>query len=233
MAERMLSTSIEDYIKAIYALEVEDRKATTKRIALRLGVKMASVTGMVKHLAAEGYVRHIPYRGVQMTEKGRRVAFRLIRRHRLIELFLSRTLGLSWDEVDADADVLEHAVSDRLIERIYQYLGCPKFDPHGAPIPVKDGSLPPQRGVPLDQLDEGDRGRVVEVSDSDPAFLRYLTKLHLHIGSEVHVRQRAPFGGPITLRVGPGSVALGTEACSRIRVDVEKRTKSSRQSKSG
>jgi DtxR family Mn-dependent transcriptional regulator len=222
----MLSASIEDYIKGIYVLEADEHKATTKLIAQRLGVRMASVTGMLKHLAAEGYVRHKPYHGVQLTEKGRRVALDMIRRHRLIELFLSRTLGLSWDEVDADAEVLEHAVSDRLIERIYEYLGRPEFDPHGSPIPDKDGSIPPQRGVPLDQLSEGDRGRVVEVFDRDPEFLRYLTSLKLEIGSRIRIHERAPFGGPISLQLDSRKVAIGREAAAHIRVAVEKKPRS-------
>lgn len=228
MAQPILSTSIEDYIKAIHRLEVRETRATTKRIAQHLDVKMASVTGMLKHLAAEGYVRHTPYRGAQMTVEGRRIALRLIRRHRLIELFLAETLGLSWDEVDADAEVLEHAVSDHLIERMYEYLGRPKFDPHGAPIPTKNGSLPPQRGVPLGDLADGQKGRIVEVSDSDPEFLRYLTKLKLRIGSVVCVKERAPFDGPVTLEIGSRSVALGREACNRIRVDADGRSKESR-----
>lgn len=218
----MLSASIEDYIKGIYVLQADEQKATTKLIAQRLGVRMASVTGMLKHLAAEGYVRHKPYHGVRLTEKGRRVALDMIRRHRLIELFLSRTLGLSWDEVDADAEVLEHAVSDRLIERIYEYLGRPEFDPHGSPIPDKDGSIAPQRGVPLDQLTEGDGGRVVEVFDRDPEFLRYLTSLKLEIGSRIRVDERAPFGGPISLQLDSRKVAIGREAAAHIRVTVEK-----------
>ena len=216
----MLSTSIEDYVKAIYGLELEDEKATTKRIAQRLGVKMASVTGMVKHLAAEGYIRHTPYYGAKMSEKGRRVAVDLIRRHRLIETFLCQTLGLSWDEVDADAEVLEHAVSDRLIERIYEFLGRPEFDPHGSPIPHRDGSVPPARGRLLADLPAGSRGQVVEVSDQDPDFLRYLTGLGLQIGSEIRVRECAPFGGPITLQLDAATVAIGPEAAKRIRVAV-------------
>jgi DtxR family Mn-dependent transcriptional regulator len=214
------STSIEDYIKAIYTLELEEQKAPTKRLAQRLGVKMASVTGMIKHLAAEGYLRHTPYYGVKLTEKGRRVAVNMIRRHRLIELFLSRTLGLSWDELHDDAEILEHAVSDRLIERIYEVLGCPEFDPHGSPIPAKDGHVPPRRGVPLDQLAAGQGGRVVEVSDRDPEFLRYLTSLKLKIGSEITVRERAPFNGPITLESGEERMAVGPDACACIRVDI-------------
>lgn len=214
----MLSTSIEDYIKAIHALEIEDQKASTKRLAQRLGVKMASVTGMVKHLAAEGYARHTPYYGVKLTEKGKRVAITMIRRHRLIELFLSQTLGLPWDELHDDAEVLEHAVSDRLIERIYEVLGCPEFDPHGSPIPARDGSLPERECRPLSELAVGERARVVEVSDRDPEFLRYLTSLGLCIGSDIEIFDRAPFGGPITLRVGASQIAVGPEAGGRIRV---------------
>ena len=217
----MLSTSIEDYIKVIYKLEAKEQKPTTKRIAERLGVKMASVTGMMKHLAAEGYVRHKPYHGVHLTTKGRGVALDMVRRHRLIELFLARTLGLGWDEVDADAEVLEHAVSDRLIERIYEYLGRPEFDPHGAPIPAKDGPPPLRQGVPLDQLNLGQKGRIVEVSDRDAEFLRYLTKLNLKIGSVITVRDQAPFRGPITLSIGRRKVVIGRDACSRIRVSLE------------
>ena len=114
----MRSASIEDYIKTIYRLESDHERASTQRIAQQLGVRMASVTGMIKHLAAEGYLRHKPYYGVKLTDKGRRVALTMIRRHRLIELFLHKTLGLDWDEVHDDAEVLEHAVSDRLVERI-------------------------------------------------------------------------------------------------------------------
>ncbi len=216
----MLSASIEDYIKAIYSLESEHSKAMTKGIAERLGVKMASVTGMVKHLAAEGYVRHAPYRGVHLTAKGRSIALGMIRRHRLIELFLSRTLDLSWDKVHADAERLEHVVSDFLIERIFEVLGRPEFDPHGSPIPAGDGTIAPSRGVRLDEMGSGAGGEIVEVSDRDPDFLRYLTDLGLRIGSEIEIRDRAPFNGPITLAVEDRVIAIGSEAGSRIRVAV-------------
>jgi DtxR family Mn-dependent transcriptional regulator len=227
----MLSTSIEDYIKAIYSLELEEHRATTKRIADRLGVKMASVTGMVKHIAAEGYARHKPYYGVQLTERGKRIALDMIRRHRLIELFLSKTLGLGWDEVDADAEVLEHAVGDRLIERIYDFLGQPEFDPHGAPIPALDGTVAPHPGVPLSELSLGERGRVVEVSDDDPEFLRYLTKMRIKIGSRICVIERAPFGGPVVLDLGAARISIGPEACGRIRVDKTQSVTSSKPGK--
>jgi DtxR family Mn-dependent transcriptional regulator len=214
----MLSASIEDYIKVIYTLESEHAKATTKEIADRLGVKMASVTGMVKHLAEEGYVRHTLYRGVHLTPKGCAVALRMIRRHRLIELFLCQTLGLSWDEVHADAERLEHVVSENLVERIYEVLGRPEFDPHGSPIPAGDGTIAPTRGIRLDEMGQGARGEVVEVSDRDPEFLRYLTELGLRIGSGIEIRDRAPFNGPITLALDDRTIAIGHEAGSRIRV---------------
>ncbi len=217
----MRSTSIEDYIKTIYRLESEHQRATTQRIAEQMGVRMASVTGMVKHLAAEGYLRHKPYHGVRLTDKGREVALTMIRRHRLIELFLHRTLGLNWDQVHDDAEVLEHAVSDRLIERIYTFLGKPEFDPHGAPIPRDDGSFEPLSGTALSEVGAGSDGRILHVSDQDPEFLRYLTGLGLKLNSRFTVAEKAPFGGPMTLRVGRRSVVIGMEAARRILVAAE------------
>jgi DtxR family Mn-dependent transcriptional regulator len=214
----MRSTSIEDYIKVIYRLETDHERATTQRIAERLGVRMASVSGMMKHLAAEGYLRHKPYYGVKLTDKGRQVALTMIRRHRLIELFLHRTLGMDWDEVHDDAEVLEHAVSDRLIERIYSFLGQPEFDPHGAPIPRHDGSFEPIDGKPLQDCEPGDRGQIAYVSDEDPKFLRYVSGLGLKIGSAFKVRQKEPFEGPLTLVVGRRRVVIGHEAAGRIIV---------------
>ncbi|GMU23485.1 MAG: transcriptional regulator [Phycisphaerae bacterium] len=214
----MRSVSIEDYIKTIYRLEVDHERATTQRIAQQLNVRMASVTGMIKHLAAEGYLRHKPYYGVKLTEKGRKVALTMIRRHRLIELFLHRTLGLDWAEVHEDAEHLEHAVSDHLVERIYAFLGQPEFDPHGAPIPRVDGSFEPLSGVAMSALGVDERGRVMHVSDSDPAFLRYLTSIGLKLGSAFRVADKAPFDGPLTLRVKHRKVIIGHEAARRILV---------------
>jgi DtxR family Mn-dependent transcriptional regulator len=214
----MPSASIEDYIKTIYRLEAESERATTQRIAQHLSVRMASVTGMVKHLAAEGFLKHRPYYGVKLTEKGRRVALTMLRRHRLIELFLHQTLGLSWDEVHDDAEVLEHAVSDRLIERIFDFLGQPEFDPHGAPIPRLDGTVKALEGRQLSSCEAGVKGRVLHVSDDDPAFLRYLSELGLGINTSFEVLEHAPFDGPITLRLGRTRVAIGVEAARRILV---------------
>ncbi len=219
----MLSRSIEDYIKTVYELQGKNQRVFTKDIARSMGVKMPSVSGMVKHLAAEGYLSHKPYKGVLLTKRGQRIAVDLLRRHRLIELFLNKTLDIPWDEIHEDAEVLEHVISNKLIERIFNFLGRPKFDPHGHTIPGKDGNMPLSRGVPLDQVSEGETGRVVEVSDHDPEFLRYLTSLKLKIGSEVQVKEHAPFGGPIMLILERQSLAIGLDAARRIRVDIKKK----------
>jgi len=214
----MPSTSIEDYIKTIYTLESNGEKPTTKRIAAQMGVKMASVTAMVKHLAAEGYLRHRPYYGVFLREKGRRVALSTLRRHRLIELFLVKTLGVTWDEVHDDAEVLEHAISDRLIERIHEFLDQPEFDPHGSPIPTKDGTIRKLDGVKLNELPTGAKGRILQVSDTDDEFLRYLTSVGLAVGTNFTLVHREPFGGPLALKVASTTLSLGPQAAERILV---------------
>ncbi len=214
----MLRTSVQDYIKAIYELEVAQKRPSTKSVADLLGVQMASVTGMVKYLAAEGFVKHVPYRGFKVTQKGRGVALRMLRRHRLIELFLVQTLGLGWDEVHADAEQMEHAVSDRLIERIYGYLGQPQFDPHGSPIPTADGKVAAGRRIPIAQLKAGHKGIVAEVEDRDPVFLRYVSSLGIKIGSTVRVIAKEPYGGPVRLRLGKRNILMGVEAAERVRV---------------
>ena len=214
----MLPTSIEDLLKTIYGLEVAKKRPSTKAVADVLGVQMASVTGMVKNLAAQRLLEHVPYHGFELTAKGRQLALRMLRRHRLIELFLMRTLGLGWDEVHADAEVMEHAVSDQLVERIYSFLGKPEFDPHGSPIPNSDGTVAVRPGVPVAQLAAGDEGIVSEVEDEDPEFLQYLSSLGIKIGSPLRVMAKDPYGGPVRLRVGKRRISMGTEAAQRVRV---------------
>lgn len=220
MTER-LSKSVEDYLKTIYILQDRHRRATTQEISRELGVQKASATGMLKNLAADGYVKHEPYKGSQLTAKGRRVAIDLLRRHRLIELFLYTTLGVSWDELHEDAEVLEHAFSDRLIERVDAFLGHPEYDPHGQPIPQIDGGLPDHSGVSLESLAPGQQGQVVEVTDSDPEFLRYLTSLDIELGTHIVVEGKVPYDGPIELRIGRNQASLGAEAARRIWVAVD------------
>jgi DtxR family Mn-dependent transcriptional regulator len=182
---------------------------------------MASVTGMVKHLAAEGLLKHKPYHGVTLTDRGRQAALATLRRHRILELFLVKTLDLGWDEVDSDADALEHAISDQLIERIYDFLGRPDFDPHGSPIPTRDGKIRTVDRTPLADVPEKTPCKIVRVSDNDSEFLRYLTKSGIRIGTQLTVLERAPFDGPVTIRVGRKRVTLGVEACRRIDVVLE------------
>ena len=214
----MPQTSIEDLLKTIYGLEAAKKRPGTKTVADVLGIPMASVTGMVKNLAAEGLLEHVPYHGFELTAKGRQRAIRMLRRHRLIELFLMQTLGLGWDEVHADAEVMEHAVSDQLVERIYTFLGKPQFDPHGSPIPDSNGKVAVRSGVPIAQLAAGDEGIVSEVEDEDPAFLRYLSSLGIKLGSPLRVMAKDPYGGLVRLRMGRRRISMGSEAAERIRV---------------
>src|SRR5205823_9081507 len=167
----MLSASVEDYAKAIYEIESRQGVASTTALAERLDVSAPAVSAMVKKLASLGYVSHVRYRGVRLTAEGRRVALEVLRHHRLLETYLVEELGVPWDRVHAEAEVLEHVLSEGLEERIAAKLGEPTRDPHGDPIPAVDGTVAEQPTVALDSLPIGERGRFVRVSDSDPALL--------------------------------------------------------------
>jgi DtxR family transcriptional regulator, Mn-dependent transcriptional regulator len=194
---------VEDYLKVIYDLERGGEAASTSDIAHRLEIAPASVTGMIRRLAEQGLLEYEPYRGVRLTETGQRAALRTIRRHRVIETFLSRVLGYPWDEVHEEAEHLEHAASDTLIDRMVAALDEPTVDPHGAPIPTRDGTIHEPRYRSIADLMPGERSRVLRVHGDDPARLRYLAELGLVPGAALVVVARAPFDGPITLRVGP------------------------------
>jgi DtxR family transcriptional regulator, Mn-dependent transcriptional regulator len=199
---------VEDYLKAIYELARGHGTAATTEIARRLEIAPASVTGMVRRLADQGLLDHEPYRGVRLTEAGYRVALRTLRRHRVIETYLARVLGYPWDEVHEEAERLEHAASDELVDRMAAALHEPTVDPHGAPIPTREGTVAEQRYASIADLAAGSRVRVVCVSDDDPARLRYLAELGLMPGTVVVVVSQAPFEGPITIRVGTGTRAV-------------------------
>src|SRR5262245_49960265 len=183
----MLSASVEDYTKAIYALEERHGVASTTALAARLGVSAPAVSAMVKKLAALGYVSHVPYRGVRLTDEGRKVALEVLRHHRLLETYLVEELGVPWDRVHAEAEVLEHVLSEGLEERIAAKLGDPTHDPHGDPIPAADGTGVEPETVTLEALSVGDRGRFVRVSDADPKLLRELGELGIRPGDELEV----------------------------------------------
>lgn len=217
-AVRELTGPVEDYLKAVYELERAGEPAATTGLAVRLGVAPASVTGMVRRLAEQGLLTHQRYRGVRLTSHGRQAALRTIRRHRVIEAYLVRALGYRWDEVDGEAERLEHAASDDLVNRMATAIGEPTVDPHGAPIPSRDGAVEELRYRTLADLAAGTAADVMQVSDDDPSLLRYLADLAIKPGSAVRVVDRAPFGGPITLEIGDATRVVGPALAERVLV---------------
>ena len=197
------SSAVEDYLKVIYAFEErEEGKITTTRLAERLGVSASSVSGMVRKLCQLDLLEHPKYGNIEFTDTGRRVALGVVRRHRLIELYLVTELGYGWDEVHDEAEVLEHAVSDTLLERIAARLGNPRLDPHGDPIPTRDGRLEPLSARRLSTVPAGTVGEFVRVDDVDPGMLRHLTAEGIQLGARLEVVERAPYGGSYLVRVG-------------------------------
>ncbi len=198
------SSAVEDYLRAIYQLQDVGEAVSTGGLAQRLHVNPASVTAMLKRLAAENppLVEYERYQGVALTPAGEHLALAIVRRHRLLELFLVRALNYSWDEVHVEADRLEHAMSERLEDRIAAWLGQPTIDPHGDPIPTKEGSIAPSAGRRLSDLEAGETGRVASAMDEDPAVLRYLAEKGLTPGATVTVTNRILFGGPVVVKVG-------------------------------
>jgi DtxR family Mn-dependent transcriptional regulator len=214
-----LTGPVEDYLKVIYDVERANGAAATNDIAQRLSVAPASVSGMIRRLAEQGLVSHEPYKGVRLTESGRRAALRTLRRHRIIETYLTQALGYPWDRVHDEAERLEHAASDELIERMSTAMGQPEVDPHGAPIPTRDGAVDERALLSLDELAPGCVARVVRVSDKNPAMLRYLAEADIVPGAELTVMGRVPFGGPINVMLGENIRAIGAELAQQVRVE--------------
>jgi DtxR family Mn-dependent transcriptional regulator len=206
-----VTRSVEDYLKAIYQLASAGRTVGTSEIAQRLELSAPSVSAMVKRLGEQRLVEHVPYKGVVLTDEGRRIALRMVRRHRLIEAYLVGRLGYTWDTVHEEAERLEHAVSDALVERMAVALGNPGFDPHGDPIPSPEGALPEQRCVPLADVAVGDTVRIARVDEREPERLRYIASCGLQPGAEVTVLDHQPFRGPITLRTSGRQHVIGHE----------------------
>jgi DtxR family Mn-dependent transcriptional regulator len=213
-----LTAAVEDYVKAIYTLDSGEGSVTTTALADRLDVRPASVSGMLPKLTALGLVEHVPYRGVRLTERGTRVALEVVRHHRLLELFLVESLGMTWDEVHAEAEVLEHVLSEELEELIAAKLGNPAFDPHGDPIPSRELTVPTDESRSLYGLDPGERATFVRVSDADPAMLRFLGERGITPGAELEVTDRQPFDGPLYVRVAGEEHVLGAVLARAMRV---------------
>jgi len=215
------SQAIEDYAKAIYALERRDSEpVSTNALAERLGVTAASASGMVKRLGELGLVEHQPYRGVSLTEDGRRVALEVMRHHRLLELYLVETLGVPWDRVHQEAEVLEHVLSEELEELIAAKLGNPTHDPHGDPIPTRELTIEEGSTESLQSLEPGTRGTFARVSDSDPEMLRFLADRGIAPGDDLEVVEKQPFDGPLFVRFGEQVQVLGGALVKAMRVEV-------------
>ncbi|MGQ0680496.1 MAG: metal-dependent transcriptional regulator [Actinomycetota bacterium] len=209
--------AVQDYLKAIYSISESGEEKSTGAIAQRLGVSPASVTAMLKRLSGLGYINYRRYQAVELTESGRTLALEVIRHHRLLESYLHQTLGIPWDKVHAEAEVLEHALSEELEDRISGFLGNPTHDPHGDPIPPKAGRYVQEQHEALDRAAAGP-ARVERVSDRDPEALRYMAGIGLQPGVKIMVERTDPFGGPVWIRVGRRRRAIGTELAHAIYV---------------
>jgi DtxR family Mn-dependent transcriptional regulator len=214
------TTAVEDYAKAIYVLQRRDPPVSTTALAERLHVTPASASAMVKRLDGLGLVRHEPYRGVVLTAAGERVALEVLRHHRLLELYLAESLGVPWDRVHDEAEVLEHVLSEDLEALIAAKLGNPTHDPHGDPIPTADLKIDEGHGVPLQALEPGSRGVLVRVSDSDPAMLRYLGERGIAVGAELEVVDKQPFDGPLFVRIASEIHTLGGALARAMQVEL-------------
>ena len=217
-----ISQAMEDYLKAIYKLVAYQEQVPTSMLADYLGVAPASVTNMCKRLADLKLLIYEPYQGVRFSNAGQKLALEIVRHHRLIELYLAEALGVPWDQVHAEAEKLEHVISEDLEERMAAALGDPQFDPHGAPIPSRSGDVYHHESGYLVDMAVGDKLMIVEVDDNDPELLRYLGKLGLYPGTEIVLQAIAPFNGPLTLTVGDQEQSLGYQAATSILVKGQK-----------
>jgi DtxR family transcriptional regulator, Mn-dependent transcriptional regulator len=222
--QRRRAEGLENYAKAIYQLQVRGEGSVgTGAVAQRIGVTSASASAMLKRMADGGLVEHAAYRGVRLTPRGEQLALEMIRHHRLIELFLAEVLGMPWDRVHDEAEVLEHHISEELEELIAAKLGQPARDPHGDPIPSRELDIAADDTVALSELGVGAKGVFDRVSDRDPEMLRYLGDRGIHPGARLVVRAREPFGGPLSVEVGGETHSLGGELVERMRVSEPKR----------
>jgi DtxR family Mn-dependent transcriptional regulator len=213
--------AVEDYLKMIYQLSLESPRVAPATVAEKLGVSQAAVSKMVKRLRARRLVRYGRGPGIVLTEEGLAIALEIVRHHRLLEAYLHRVLGYSWDEVDREAEILEHAISEDFEDRIDRLLGHPTHDPHGSPIPTKDGRVEDVALPTLADLAIGQRGIIRRVSGRDPEMLRYLNELGIVLDTLIQLVERAPFGGPLRVRVGEAEHVIGEGLARAVFVAVE------------
>ena len=215
----MLSQAAEDYLKSIYKLQEKGGKVSTGVLAEFLNVKPASVTGMIKKLESMKLIKYERYQGVTLTNAGKAIALEVIRHHRLLELYLFKALGMPWDGVHDEAEKLEHVISEEMEARMDEYLGYPTADPHGSPIPDKNGVVPKTESISMTSLQDGQSCVVAEVNDSDSALLRHLGSFNLYPGTRFRVIEVAPFEGPFTIDVAGQQAVIGREVAKHIFVN--------------
>ncbi len=215
-----LSDAVQDYLREIYKLQLEHGQVKTSTLAMRMGVTPPSATAMMKKLASRGLVEHQPYHGVRLTRSGERIALELLRHHRLLELYLARTLDLGIDAVHAEADRLEHALSEALEDHIDKALGSPTQDPHGDPIPDPKLRILRSKSKPLTELRSGEEATVERIPDGDEELLRYLVMLALVPGARVQLIRAEPLGGPLILRANGRETAISRQLGDQIRVAI-------------
>jgi DtxR family transcriptional regulator, Mn-dependent transcriptional regulator len=216
----MPSISVENYLKNIYELGISEEKVTTTLLAKRLKIAPASVTGMIKKLSKKGFLRHIPYKGVEVTEKGKQSALKIIRKHRLWEMFLFEVLHFPWNTIHQEAEEFEHIMSDKIEDRIDELLGFPTVDPHGAPIPRKNGTIKKMKLKPLEQAREGTTVRVMGVIDENPELLQYALSIGISLNSKIMVKQKNKFDNSMVIKIGMKETVISSKLAQNIFVEL-------------
>jgi DtxR family transcriptional regulator, Mn-dependent transcriptional regulator len=215
----MASEQIENYLKNIYKIQSNEGKVTTSSLSEKLQISPASVSEMIKKLAEEGTLTHTPYKGVELTEQGKRFALRIIRRHRLWEMFLVEVLHFGWDEIDQEAERFEHIMSDRMEEKIDHVLGHPVIDPHGDPIPSRNGKIQCPMSFPLNDAKDGSKVKVLRVSDSNSEMLQYISSIGISLNKEILVKQKMNFDGSLVVKINNKEINISSTIAENIFVE--------------
>ena len=215
----MASEQIENYLKNIYKLSTVEGKVTTSSLSEKLQISPASVSEMIKKLAEEGTLTHTPYKGVELTDEGKLLALRIIRKHRLWEMFLVEVLHFSWDEIDDEAERFEHIMSDKMEDKIDEVLGHPLIDPHGDPIPTKDGILKYALSFPLSQAAEGQTFRVLRVSDDNSELLQYVSSIGISLNKKITIKQKMSFDSSMLVKINNKEFNISSTIADNIFVE--------------
>ena len=216
----MASEQIEDYLKNIYKIQVSEGRASTSSLSEKLQISPASVSEMIKKLADEGSLTHTPYKGVELTESGKRAALKIVRKHRLWEMFLVEVLRFGWDEIDEEAERFEHIMSEKMEDKIDEVLGFPSVDPHGDPIPAKNGIIKTIKAFALKEAEEGSSVRVVRVNDEDPELLQYASSIGLSLNKKISVKQRMKFDNSLVIRIGGRENTVSSTLAENVFVEL-------------